>query len=707
MNQVESSKDANSKSSEILYNLLKSCNYENIHRLKPNSFAYLFGISETRHIFELLVNNAGNGCYLSSDELNRFIAKSLKGQIIYDMNELQNMVHMLHDDPKERRRPAASLMNNQSDEEDENDDDDNDLPEDYDGLCRATALMEKELRMIDEQNKIERLFATSICNQQARCKRRDALEAVLKENLSAEATSVKSQTKAANNSLNKAALEFNAKFSNDQGLYDAFAADISHIESGLNTYVANERLLLERITKLTTAEVSVCPDDGTNDSDKATSEREDVATMLKEMVKCEYRNSMQSLFLAKLDFQSTRRCVDEMKRIKEHSDEFLRFDQSQLADDVDGVRTSMEREIEAIEARIATLKDNYRTFSAEMVKCIGQVATAKAMDIVAMDMDVMQCKLHMFASRQGKLMRLVRAQKQRLDAIDQLGALKLADLDALKECMEQLVDTGSSFYQATTTTTTAAADQSSYLNNTTMVNKTSSSHKQHASSSSYDLFSQSMTSKFSSTMIASNSMPALLPHIADDEASALVHKFNQFLIGALTAVESLCGPAFVLKRPISINLIDNLDCFADAVTHFRNDANAKSRVAVKNRKLTKRVNALVSRAMEYLYDTVATTTTTTCDAKSTSSSSRMLYDLSKIKNLKMPKMLWQAQCDLEAATSELHELFGKRIFQPCANYKSQLANSKLHLLRRDIFVYFYTKSHQMSSIVEQLNSHNF
>lgn len=726
--------------SERFYSLLKNIGFQNINSFSANNFDYLFGISETKLFFDWFLNNVNENCYLSAEELQEFSVKASKGQVIWDLNRLDDMYNLINlkQEDKEQRSKFKSnktLLDKLYD--DENDFDDNldlDFNAEEDNLTldnielikRDIEAKDREIKLLQERFEFNKFCQKKFNDNLKISKTKYEREDILSSKLDEKENYIRNSTKLVNQSLNKSYVEFQTKLGDEEKLNQAnlYEEELPNLDN----YINLEKNVLNTINKFMYLELD-CSDlkslgnhidlNYTTDHDSTRQHLKPEDPMDKEkynqklfklIMEKRYPKSMDQWVQSKLACDLSKSNLIEMNRIIENKNQFFEFTSEQLKQDP-SLKSIIEERIKQNKSDSEILNETFNNLARQMPATINDLANLKMVNLACIDMDKKEIDLNLFLNKQEKLFRMLNSQKSRIEFLSFLQNLKLNNVENLKQLFEELLNENK-----LTNNQNPLLSTSIMMNNIKNLNMTNYNQFSNA-----NLLSSTMALNVSSSMPSSNqfmSSPSKQgsnikflnqqgTEQFNDFNSPFMHILNQFLISVLSKFEStedLIGEnLFQLQNPISINFNDNLETYIKlnkSVNGFYSNNNN----SIMLDKQVKYFFNIINNAIEYLYEKDESTNDSSKQLfASASSSAGLNYNLSKI-SVKMTKCLEEPLKTLNEKTKELHSMFASKIFHQLNNYRSQLASNKIAQLRRNFFVHFYSNPKQVEYLMQQLNS---
>jgi hypothetical protein len=422
---------------------------------------------------------------------------------------------------------------------------------------------------------------------------------------------------------------------------------------------------------------------------------------------------MSKWYQPKLEQDISRSLLNLMNHLNANKTELFEFTQRQLQSDPKYSQILEER-IKLNELRALELKQTCSELSERIAEQIHRLSNIKMINMVNYHMIKKKIDLAAFASKQDKLVRHLNMQRHRIEFLAHVQSLKLNDIDRLKEMFEQLMGENSLMPNAGALNNTNSSMMSfaAPKNNVSMMysKQMLSSTMAPMASSHMPIFNPKPTSSNILNLSSINNHQFIENNLTDSHAP-FVHLINQLLINALAKFNASLEndaddqPLFELKRPVSVNFADNLETFVDlhkqVASFCANNTSSSSQIRHVNR-----FYQIIKKSIEYMYerdDRKKVSSSSLGNLASASSSSCLSYKLNKL-NIRMVKSLQQPLEKLSERTTELESAYVSRVFKKLHECKAKLGENELCMLKRDLFVYFYSNPMQMESIIERLNS---
>ena len=679
--------------SEKFCNLLKKCNYPS--KLNPNSLNYLFEFPDLKPFFEKFFNQINETCYHSKEKLDAFRAKEAKGQVIYDLNRLQEMHKLLN---LERDNRLKSTVGDSSD--------------DFDiEKCNDPAVLRKKIELLEREVELKRRREqfSSFCHKKFTdnlkdIKKKEEAECRINAKLDEKEIFIKNALKISNQSLNKSFIELKAKLGDEDRLNEFGPLQDNH---KLENYLTNESLSLNLAKKLMNLEID-CTDLNNLESKLNLDSKEEAAEPTESeileqkqfqlIMKKKFPKVMDRWIQMKIADCSSKVVLDEITRIDNEFDQFFIYTEDELRQNESLVLDLQRKSLENEKERDAT-KEKLQDLVRLMPNLINQLACLKMVHLACIDLENKEINLNLFLNKQEKIFKFLNSQKCRIDFISNLLASKLNNLENLKHLLCELFEM-SNFPGNKTTTHNSILSTSiigGSFNSMIQANKNLSINQYSKPSLLTSTFNTSITNRFISS--PNKHLASKLSHSGDmqsDPNSTFLHLLNQFLITVLTKFDqnkNFDDQVFEFKNPISINFNDNIENFTLLMNFVNCMYNNK---VLKSQKQYKNFYDVILKSVEYLYEK---------DDSNSESKFKNAFSFNLIKiNAKMSKKLQEKMTNLNEKTSDLQNLFVSEVYQTYSHLKQQLSTNKLSNIGRNFFVHFYTNPKQIEVIMNQLNS---
>lgn len=230
--------------SEKFYKLLASTNFAQLSSFTPKKFEYLFNIPDTKIFFDWLVTNVNEDCYLSASQLNEFIQRADKGQIIWDLNKLESLTSLIG-------KQDERLVNSGETKSD---------MDDSETIRRRIEFKEKQLEAMSKQYEIAQFTNSTLSEQMFNLKQKQEVNSKLIHSVSEKESKFKNVSRATSQSMSRLSSEFQIKFGDEDKLNSLLSSGIgcSSIESGdysYESYLNTEKSLIEKIKSLAFVEI--------------------------------------------------------------------------------------------------------------------------------------------------------------------------------------------------------------------------------------------------------------------------------------------------------------------------------------------------------------------------------------------------------------------------------------------------------------------
>lgn len=600
---------------------------------------------------------------------------------------------------------------------------------DIESLKRDNEMKERELEMLIEQNNFHKFCTNNLDEMTMASKAKEAYEEKRKTIINEKTVQLKNSLKSLNQNISKSLIEFHSKFGNEEKLNQYYLNDIEEFGLEMEGYLNNEKNLLEKIRNLVSYEINLSdiqqdPNGSmlnnefkqNNDFTSENNKCENVANILKILAK-NYPVSIHDEFMCKLEYEMTKFDLNNMNHVIKFKDDILEYSQDELQLNPQ-LAIKIENKIKENEFQTELLKSKCESLSEKIMGIIDLLANLKMASIVNMDMDRKFIEYKLFQSKQDKLIRFLTSQKSRIQYLIYLENMKLNETSNFKQVFQDLIadfnfisppnsninnfDQNSTLIASSKTNRNYNESFSTSLANilsSTMINNNNNNNTNFSNTSNYTNYSSSTfissPNRFSSNKSRLSSNPYADFQLSskqankydnDSQDSAFVHLMNQFLISVLTKFESegLNHQIFSLKKPISINFIDNLENFTHLYNLVHSTFTMNKTCMIKPH--VDNLCKLIQESVDYLYES---------DSKETNNGKKIC--------IKRGKDLHRPFTKLHDNVSDLEQAFIQRVLQKYNNYNSQLEENKLLRIRRNLFVDFYTNPQKLEYLIEQLN----
>ncbi|CAF0862286.1 unnamed protein product [Brachionus calyciflorus] len=697
--------------SDKLYSLLKHWNFPDIATINPNSLDYLFDIPDTRPFFDWFFANVTESCYIPKSKLEAFDVKASKGQVIYDLDKLEEMNRLMNlkrDNQEIKTKNLREILNNsECRDELESYEFDFEKCNDIELLKKEIEKTEKEVQFQKRKHEFNKFCQKKFNDDLKETKIREESESRLQAKLEEKENYLKNSSKMINQNLNKTFIEFQAKLSDEERL-NCLISNEEEIGE-IDNYIVKEKAFLNTIKNLMNLELD-CTDlknlKGKLESDKIDSKEPTEKELLNQkqfqiIMKKKFPKAMDEWIHSKVGSKSSKTLLDEINRIDAEFDQFFVYSEDQLKQDPNLV-AQIEQQILQNEQAKEEFLEKYKNLVKLMPTLINQLAYLKMVHLACIDLEKKELDLNLFYNKQDKLFKALNSQKSRIEFINYLQNSKLNNLENLKELFDELIDdhnqngNKTNAHNSMASTSILATPMISMLQQNKNMNLSNFNQFSNANMLSSTMCSQFISSP--SKQLSSKYSHSLESHV--DPNTGFIHILNQFLITALRKFDQsddLSGDMFKLTNPISINFNDNLDNYINLKNSINNLSKSSSNLIVLEKQCKYFFNGIL-KAIEYLYERDETTNESNSRLKNT-----MNYNLSKI-NVKMTKKLEMPIKKLGEQCVDLQNLFAAKIFQNYNQLKHYYSTDKLANIQRNFFVYFYTNPKQIEVIMEQLNS---
>jgi hypothetical protein len=703
--------EAKETQGEKFFSILKKTGYAGREKLSAKNFEYLFSIPDTSAFFNWFIANVDENCVLAKEDLDKFNQKAANNQVIYDLDRLEGLNTLINSKINQSGDKLSSSSKNfyekladklNSDECQESSDE-----SEIEAMKREIELQERELNILNKQIQFQRLQKRQLSEKLLMQKTKKSVNQGLSDETSSEFESIKKTSKQSLHNLNKNLCEFQALLGNDEKLAkENNLFNLGDEETCVNAYVSQERDFLKTVQEILSVDIDVdnLKSFPSNSNAPNESREEKLRDELYLINKC-YPKLLLKYRNCKIENEIQAYFYQVMEKICENPSEFFQFNFSEFQEPCAEMKTSerklyalSEKQCQSIQEGMARFDDktekinaNCRSYTDLLDEKTKKFTRLRLLNLFQRNVIKNELDLRLTLIKQDEIMRVMHNQKSRIEFLKQFQSAKLNKIETLKVSFEEIIARGNALIslisnmsrQKNSSQTQLASLSTSNFLTSTMIS-TNYNNNNNTSITNTSMYLGSPQGRFREKSRFPPYTTAASFSFTDFnciEESIHVNLLNQVLIQILKHIQSDFDHVISLKKPVSINLNDNLANFAHLI-------NAVDSMCEQKRKqwLSKsmHVENLLNRSIEYLYEK---------DENS-----------NKI-NIKMPKCLEEMLKKCSEKSKEIKCLYVEKIFKPYTNYMKQLDQNKLIQLKRKFFIHFYNyDGEKINHIMEQLNA---
>ena len=240
---------------EKFIDILRKISFPNQSLLNEKKIAYIFEIPETKIFFDWFMSHVDQECFLTRNEIDRFRCLDAKGQVIWDLNRLENINSLV----------SLSKSNNQENEGDMYEEaqareDESTTDESIESLRRDIEHKEYQLKLLESELEFDHFATLSLSENLTSSKQKKHEIVSIVQKLIEKETFVKNSTRSVNQNLNRLFTEFQVKFGDEDKLAQLVCTTMGGSnsyegDSVYENYLAAERVILNKVKSLSFVEV--------------------------------------------------------------------------------------------------------------------------------------------------------------------------------------------------------------------------------------------------------------------------------------------------------------------------------------------------------------------------------------------------------------------------------------------------------------------